>query len=87
VGTPETGQINVAFDRRFLDGLIAAKDEELTRITNTEIEAAGNGAHEIRNWLAMLGAAGTKRDPEVIAYEPIPAWITGVGFADLNIPF
>ena len=86
VGTPETGKVNVDFDHRFLDGLLQGKDEELTRHTNAQIEEAGNGAHEIRNWLMMLGAAGEKRNPEVICYEPIPIWITGVGFVDMNVP-
>ena len=44
-----------------------------------EIDAAGNGAHEIRTWLVAAGAAGTGFD--VLAYEPVQAWLTGTAVA------
>ena len=37
---------------------------------------AGNGGQEIRNWIALLGAVPGWKG-EVLAYEPVPEWITG----------
>lgn len=77
VGTPETGRINPDFDQRVLDHVARADLAPLLRLTHAEIERdAGNGGQEIRNWMALLGAVpGWKGD--VLAYEPVPEWITG----------
>ena len=79
VGLPESGNINVDFDRDFLDRLTSGDERRLTSYTREEIDAAGNGAHEIRTWLIAAGAAGTGFD--VLAYEPVPAWLTGTAVA------
>jgi protocatechuate 4,5-dioxygenase beta chain/2,3-dihydroxyphenylpropionate 1,2-dioxygenase len=80
VGTARMGYIDTEFDKKFLDLLKQGKAEEVTKFTDEEVEAAGNGAYEIRNWLVMLGAvAGAKFD--VLAYEPIHPWITGMAVA------
>jgi protocatechuate 4,5-dioxygenase beta chain/2,3-dihydroxyphenylpropionate 1,2-dioxygenase len=79
VGLPESGDINVEFDRDFLARLSSGDEEQLTSYTREEIDAAGNGAHEIRTWLIAAGAAGTGFD--VLAYEPVPAWLTGTAVA------
>ncbi|WP_321390601.1 hypothetical protein [Emcibacter sp.] len=84
VGGPGMGVVNEAFDRKILemveqgdiDGLIALPDEMV-------LEKAGNGALEIKNWICALGIMeGAKA--ETIAYEPIPTWVTGCGFAELK---
>ncbi|WP_340539305.1 DODA-type extradiol aromatic ring-opening family dioxygenase [Nocardioides sp. GXZ039] len=79
VGLPESGDINVDFDKDFLDRLTDGDADRLTDYTAQEIDAAGNGAHEIRTWLVAAGAAGTGFD--VLAYEPVPAWLTGTAVA------
>ena len=79
VGLPESGQINQEFDREFLRRLEVGDRGPLTSYTRQEIDAAGNGAHEIRTWLAAAGAAGTGFD--VLAYEPVPEWLTGTAVA------
>lgn len=84
VGTPETGKVNERFDRRVLDLFCKGDGETLAGFTDPMIEEAGNGAHEIRNWIAVLGAAGRVRG-RVLAYEPIPPWITGVGLGMLEL--
>jgi hypothetical protein len=77
VGTPETGRINPDFDQRVLDHVVRADVEPLTRLTHDEIERdGGNGGQEIRNWIALLGALPGWKG-EVLAYEPVPEWITG----------
>jgi hypothetical protein len=77
VGTPETGRINPEFDHRVLDHIARADAEALSRLTEAQIERdGGNGGQEIRNWLALLGAVPGWKG-EVLAYEPVPEWITG----------
>lgn len=76
VGMPEAGNINVDFDREFLDNLAAGTVDPILQLTEEQIDAAGNGAHEIRSWLVAAGAAeGAQFD--VLAYEPVPEWLTG----------
>lgn len=53
-----------------LGPIIALGDEGLT-------ERAGNGGHEIRTWLIGHAAAATPF--AWTSYEPVPAWITGMG--------
>jgi Catalytic LigB subunit of aromatic ring-opening dioxygenase len=82
VGPPETGKINEEFDRWFLDRLIAGGVPEITsRYARYEdLEAvAGNGGHEIRDWLAVAGAMPARMHPRILAYEPLKAWSTGTG--------
>jgi protocatechuate 4,5-dioxygenase beta chain/2,3-dihydroxyphenylpropionate 1,2-dioxygenase len=79
VGMPESGTINERFDRDFLERLASGDAERLTAYSPEEIDAAGNGAHEIRTWLVAAGAAGTPFD--TLAYEPVSAWLTGTAVA------
>jgi len=82
VGPPETGKINEEFDRWFLDRLTAGGIPEITEryARYEDLEAvAGNGGHEIRDWLAVAGAMRAEMRPRVLAYEPLKAWLTGTG--------
>ncbi len=86
VGTPEMGQINIDFDRKILDWVAQGKGEEIANLSDEEVAAAGNGAFEIRNWLIALGAVpGTKFD--VLAYEPVYPWITGIAVTAAQLTF
>jgi aromatic ring-opening dioxygenase catalytic subunit (LigB family) len=77
VGTPETGRINSDWDHWVLDHVARADLEPLLGLTWDDIEReGGNGGQEIRNWLALLGAVPGWKG-EVLAYEPVPEWITG----------
>ncbi|MGH7356476.1 MAG: protocatechuate 3,4-dioxygenase, partial [Candidatus Rokuibacteriota bacterium] len=76
-GTPEAGRINPVWDQRSLDHFARADVAALTRLTWAEIvRDGGNGGQEIRNWIALLGAVPGWKG-EVLAYEPVPEWITG----------
>lgn len=80
VGMPEAGKINTDFDRDFLDALARGDAESILTLTDEQIDAAGNGAHEIRSWVVAAGAAaGAPFD--VLAYEPVPEWLTGTAVA------
>ena len=84
VGTAEMGKVAEDFDREILElgvkgdlaGLCAYSDEDILR-------RAGNGAMEIRNFACAM-AALEQPVGEVIAYEAVPAWVTGLGFVQLK---
>jgi len=75
VGTPEAGRIDEAFDRRVM-ALLGENGPALAALTHDELEAAGNGAHEVRNWVAAAGAAGGAG--EVVMYEPVAGCGSGM---------
>lgn len=79
VGMPESGNVNTDFDHEFIRRFTEGDPDRLTAYSQAEIDAAGNGAHEIRTWLVAAGAAGVGFD--VLAYEPVPAWLTGTAVA------
>jgi 2,3-dihydroxyphenylpropionate 1,2-dioxygenase len=72
-------QINPGWDTAFLGALRAGDWATLERLAVDEIESAGVGANEVRTWLAATAAA--QPASLHIAYEPVPAWITGMGIA------
>lgn len=76
--------INPAFDDRFLDRLNRGDLTALLGTTDDELTAeAGNGAHEIRSWIAMAAAVGPATG-RTLAYAAIDAWLTGMGVAALH---
>lgn len=83
VGTAESGRVNEDFDREVLAigerGDLAAlcgyRDEEI-------LERGGNGAMEIRNFACAMAAVPNARG-EIIGYEAVPSWVTGLGFLQL----
>lgn len=83
VGMPQTGRINSAFDHRFLELFTAGRLDEIAAWeSDAVIDEAGNGAAEIRNWIiaaAAIKASGAR----VLAYEPVEAWVTGIGVTEL----
>lgn len=85
VGSPEVGDIDEAFDRWFLDRLASGRLDEVCAVPDDEIELAGNGTHEIRSWLIAAGAAGEAARAEILAYEPIRPWITGMGVVRFDV--
>jgi aromatic ring-opening dioxygenase catalytic subunit (LigB family) len=76
VGTPEMGRVDSAFDARLL-GLLSANSPALGEITDAELDAAGNGTHEIRNWVAVAGAVAPAKG-EVVLYEDVPGCGSGM---------
>lgn len=67
VGTPDMGSVDEAFDTRLLD-MLCDNSPALCDITDAEMDARGNGTHEIRNWIAVAGAVNGAKG-EVILYE------------------
>ena len=80
VGAP--ARINTGFDEQFLAMLEAGDLASLpVRLgSKTVADIAGNGANEIRAWLAMT-AALDHRPGRTLAYSPMPEWLTGMAVA------
>lgn len=79
VGLPESGQVNEEFDRDFIERIESGDPARLVDYDPEDIDAAGNGAHEIRTWLVAAGAVEAPFD--VLVYEPVPEWLTGTAVA------
>ncbi|MFI8308162.1 2,3-dihydroxyphenylpropionate 1,2-dioxygenase [Streptomyces sp. NPDC085927] len=72
------GPVNAEWDRWFLDRLAAGDHTSLLAMDSRQVEeTAGNGAHEVRAWLAAWAAWGGP--VEVLGYEAVPRWVTGMG--------
>jgi len=78
IGVARMGEVNASWDRNVLDLLRQGKGEQIAAWSRAEIEAAGNGAHEIRSWLTLAGAM-EGHAAHVLAYEPVEAFVTGMG--------
>lgn len=73
--------INADFDRDFLAQFESGDLSRTLTLTNDELEdLAGNGAQELRSWIAMTAAVGDGHG-KTLAYEPIGEWLTGMGIA------
>nr|WP_240979960.1 hypothetical protein [Streptomyces sp. HNM0574] len=83
VGNERIGDIDEDFDRWFLTRLEKNSFDDVLDMDDAELDQAGNGAHEIRSWLTL--AAAVDRPARVLAYEPIRAWVTGMGVAEYDM--
>lgn len=72
--------IKPGWDAEFLSQLAGAHSSQLDSLSQEHIDLGGVGANEVRTWLAAWAAAG-QRPLTTIAYEPVKAWITGMGIA------
>ena len=82
----ETGPVSEAFDRRFIDQICGGRASDfIAEWTSDRIyEEAGNGAQEVRNWLLVAGVVEDS-PAELIAYEPVTAWLTGTGLVKFHL--
>jgi aromatic ring-opening dioxygenase catalytic subunit (LigB family) len=83
-GERNHGIIDEAFDRQFLDAMEHADTERLKNYTVAQLRAAGAGAVELLNWIALGGALQGAKG-EVLAYEPVVPWATGIGAMGFNV--
>jgi len=72
------GHIDEAFDRRFLAQMAAGDLDALKAYSVADLGAAGAGAIELLNWIALAGAMG-RFSGEIVAYEAVVPWATGMG--------
>jgi len=83
LGGERFGWIDEAFDRNFLKLLVEGPREAVAELSNEEIEAAGNGTNEIRNWIVCAAAVPTA-PAELVYYEPLGITGTGILLYDLQ---
>src|SRR5262249_17352623 len=84
IGAPTMGEIAEDFGRGCIHHLDTRADGRLVDFVNERLPTIGNGAAEIRNWVAAHGAAG-KRGFELIGYCNVPEVYVGCGFASWNL--
>jgi aromatic ring-opening dioxygenase catalytic subunit (LigB family) len=82
-GERNHGVIDQDFDHRFLAAMAAGDADTLARYTRAEFAKAGAGAFELLSWVALTGALGGRKG-EVVAYEPVQPWATGVGLMNFT---
>jgi 2'-aminobiphenyl-2,3-diol 1,2-dioxygenase, large subunit len=76
---PRHGEVSEQFDRQVMNAIITGHAPEFARMSTAEIvEQGGNGGLEIVNWL-IAAATVPGRNGEIVYYEPIPEWFTGMG--------
>jgi aromatic ring-opening dioxygenase catalytic subunit (LigB family) len=82
--TPDSGMINEAWDREFLDRLVHQDRAGLLSYSDAEIyRDAGQGGFEIRTFIAAAAAA---RGPGTVHfYTPIPIFAVGCTVATLEV--
>jgi protocatechuate 4,5-dioxygenase beta chain len=84
VGTGEMGKIDQDFDRFVLDAIASGDARSLLTLSDREtMLRGGNGALEIRHYLAVMGALPGAQG-EVLAYHPWDGGVTGLGFAQIH---
>jgi aromatic ring-opening dioxygenase catalytic subunit (LigB family) len=84
IGEPDMGRIDEAFDRDCIRRFENGDAPALFDFLNERLTGAGNGASEVRNWVAAHGAA-RGRGFELIRYDPIPNVYVGCGFASWKL--
>ncbi|HEY2135492.1 MAG TPA: hypothetical protein VGH49_06365 [Xanthobacteraceae bacterium] len=77
-GERNHGVIDSGFDQKFLAAMTEGDGERLGGYSRADFAAAGAGAFELLSWVALAGALGGRRG-EVVAYEAVKPWATGVG--------
>ena len=80
IGEPTMGEIDEVFDLRTIQAFEKGTEDALISFLDKELATAGNGSHEVRNWLVAHGAAGG-RGFELVDYFPVPEVYVGCGFA------
>ena len=78
VGAPGMEKNDPAFDREFLGALAGADLDRACAHSDARLDAAGNGTHEIRNWVAVAAAMDPARPRVLNAIAHAPGWDSGV---------
>ncbi|MBI1964766.1 MAG: 2,3-dihydroxyphenylpropionate 1,2-dioxygenase [Betaproteobacteria bacterium] len=84
IGEPTMGEIDEAFDRDCIRHFESGDRKALLDYLDRRLPVTGNGAAEVRNWVAAHGAA-RGRGFELISYSAIPEVYVGCGFASWNL--
>ena len=83
VGLPEMGRVNEVFDRQIMAYACNGDLDAMAALTDDYILThGGNGGMEIRQWAVAMGAMPGAKG-QIIDYEPVPEWVTGLGFVQV----
>jgi 2,3-dihydroxyphenylpropionate 1,2-dioxygenase len=83
--TPDSGVINEAWDRKFLEHFLANDRAALVSYTDEEtLRDAGQGGFEIRTFLTVAGATEGATG-ELLFYAPIPIFAVGCTVATMAV--
>ncbi len=77
--------LNEAFDSDVLARLASGEGHSLCDYGDDLVETAGNGANEVRNWIATAAACGWA-PTRTLVYSPMPEWLTGMAVALIDQP-
>lgn len=84
LATPRMGMVNEAFDRELLRLFETGNCDDTVAYATAHVHEAGNGAEEIRMWLAAMGAAaGAKFSTRY--YRAVTDWYTGIGIGEWTV--
>lgn len=76
VGNARHGDVNTEFDEWFLQQIASGSYDSLVKLRQEDIDPAGDGANEIRNWVAVAGGSD-HLSPKVVLDETfVPGWNT-----------
>ena len=78
VGAPGMERNDPAFDAAFLGALVEGDLDRACGFSAARLDAAGNGTHEIRNWIAVAAAMRPARPRVVASIAFAPGWDSGV---------
>jgi len=84
IGEPNMGAIDEDFDHDCIRAFTAGAEGPLVELLEKRMAAAGNGTHEVRNWVIAHAAAGGKGF-DLIDYRAVPEVYVGCGFASWKI--
>ena len=83
--TPDSGTINEAWDREFLERFVNNERDALLAYTDEDTyREAGQGGFEIRTFVAVAGATEGARG-ELWFYAPIPIFAVGCTIATMAV--
>ncbi len=80
IGEKTMGDIDERFDRACIDAFRAGDEAKIVALLDRDMVAAGNGTHEVRNWVIAHAAAGG-RGFDLIDYRAVPEVYVGCGWA------
>lgn len=81
LATPRMGMVNERFDRDLLRLFEAADAEGAVSYATNHVHEAGNGAEEMRMWLAAMGCADG-RPFRTRYYRAVQDWYTGIALGN-----
>jgi aromatic ring-opening dioxygenase catalytic subunit (LigB family) len=78
IATPRMGMVNREFDETLLQLMEAGDPDKVIEYATSNVHLAGNGAEEIRMWMAAMGAASDLSFATTY-YRAVNRWYTGIG--------